>query len=111
MNKLRQTKTLNRLEGDNMVDLSCCGTECSSCGCYGSMCKGCNESKGKVFHCPEGQECAIYECCITKHKYNDCSECKEVPCHIWRKTRDPKYTDQEFEENVKQRVNNLLGQA
>ena len=28
--------------------LSCCGTECETCGCYGSLCRGCNVSLGKV---------------------------------------------------------------
>ena len=30
-----------------MNGLSCCGTDCSKCGCYGNLCKGCNECKGE----------------------------------------------------------------
>ena len=36
-----------------MADLSVCGTDCSTCYCYGEMCTGCNECGGKVFHVPD----------------------------------------------------------
>lgn len=36
-----------------------------------------------------------------------CDQCKEVPCAIWRATRDPKFTDEEFEANVEGRINAL----
>lgn len=37
--------------------ISCCGSDCSACYCYGKMCKGCNAECGKVkvFHAPEGK--------------------------------------------------------
>lgn len=34
--------------------ISCCGSDCSTCYCYGEMCKGCNAVCGKVFHAPDG---------------------------------------------------------
>lgn len=92
-----------------MGNLSCCGTDCQSCGCYGSMCKGCNESAGKVFHAPEGQACPIYECSVNQKKYQGCGECGNVPCEIWRKTKDPSYSDEEFEKNISERVDRLKG--
>ena len=88
-------------------ELSCCGTECKKCGCYGNMCKGCNESLGKVFHAPKGQACPIYECSINMKKYKGCGECSSIPCDIWRRTKDPSFSDEEFEQNIKERVNRL----
>lgn len=76
-------------------------------GCYGSLCNGCNESEGKVFHAPEGKACAIYECAVNEKHMKSCGECKEVPCHIWLKTRDPQFSDEQFKENVDMRVRAL----
>lgn len=87
--------------------LSCCGTECKKCKYYGTMCKGCNESLGKVFHAPEGQACPIYECSINQKKYNGCKDCSKIPCDIWKKTKDPSFSDDEFEQNIKERVDRL----
>lgn len=87
--------------------LSCCGTDCSACYCYGEMCKGCNEHKGKVFHAPEGNACPIYECARNKNCFYSCGECVKIPCEIWYKTRDPKFSDEEFQKNVEERVQRI----
>ncbi len=95
-----------------MNDISCCGTDCSACYCYGKMCQGCNEAQGKVFHAPEGQPCPIYECSVNTKNYPHCGNCDKVPCEIWEKTRDPKFTDEEFKKNVGERmanINNMKG--
>jgi len=42
-----------------------------------------------VFHSEKGKACAIYKYAINNHKYGDCSACGEVPCSIWRNTREP----------------------
>lgn len=86
-------------------DLSVCGTDCSSCGCLGSMCTGCNACAGKVFHSPEG--CAIYDCTVNRKGLKHCGECEAAPCEIWMKTRDPKFTDEEFDGNVRMRMEAL----
>lgn len=88
-------------------ELSCCGTDCEKCGFYGNPCKGCNASKGRVFHAPKGKVCPIYECSIETRKNDNCAGCKELPCAIWRSTRDPQFTDEEFEQNIADRVKNL----
>lgn len=90
-----------------MNNLSCCGTDCKSCGCYGSLCRGCNESEGRVFHVPEGKACPIYACVINQKGLKNCGHCKEVPCSVWRNTRDPQYTDEEFEKSIEERLNAL----
>ncbi len=89
------------------ANLSVCGTDCRTCYCYGEMCKGCSECEGKVFHVPEGQMCAIYECSKCSKGFGNCGECSEAPCEIWMKTRDPKFSDEEFDENVKMRIQAL----
>lgn len=85
-------------------DISVCGTDCSTCYCFGKMCRGCNACAGKVFHAPEGKACAIYECTVNKMGYKTCGECSQAPCEIWMKTRDPKYSDEEFDQNVRMRI-------
>ena len=86
-----------------MENISICGTDCPKCYCFGKMCSGC---KGKVFHAG-GAECAIYACCVTEHGFFDCLQCGRLPCEIWRKTRDPKFTDEEFEKNITGRIETL----
>lgn len=86
---------------------SCCGTQCGECAFYGTMCKGCDESAGKVFHAPEGQACPIYECSVNQKKQKSCSGCQNLPCDIWRNTKDPSMSDEEFENNIRQRVAHL----
>ena len=85
--------------------VSVCGTDCSACYCYGNMCSGCNACKGKVFHSMEG--CAIYKCVVEDRHLKNCGKCKELPCGIWTATRDPKFSDEEFEKNVASRVQAL----
>lgn len=86
--------------------ISVCGTDCRTCYCYGKMCSGCNSCEGKVFHMPEGTACNIYGCVCGKN-LKDCGDCEEMPCGIWRATRDPKFSDEEFEENIAERVRML----
>lgn len=85
--------------------ISVCGTDCSACYCYGKMCTGCNACEGKVFHSPEG--CSIYQCVIHNKNLEHCGKCQEAPCDIWRATRDPKYSDEEFEKNIAGRMQTL----
>lgn len=92
-----------------ILGLTCCGTECGDCGFYGKNCQGCNALDGKVFHAPKGRACPIYQCCVRQKKYAACGECEELPCKIWRETRDPQFSDAEFEESIAMRVRNLRG--
>ena len=52
--------------------ISCCGSDCGTCSCYGKICNGCNALCGKVFHAPEGKACPIYECCRNQHHFHSC---------------------------------------
>ena len=84
--------------------ISICGSDCPKCYCFESkMCNGCNEHKGVVFHCNK-KECSIYNCCVTKNGFKNCSECREIPCEIWKKTLNPKFSDEEFAKYIKERI-------
>ena len=103
--KKKQREILESVYPVNM--LSCCGTDCTKCEYYGNLCKGCNESRGMVFHAPSGQACPIYECSINQKGLKGCGNCSGVPCDIWRKTKDPSFSDEEFEKNIQERLNRL----
>lgn len=90
-----------------MENISCCGTNCEECECFGTLCKGCNQCKGMVFHAPEGKACPIYDCTVNNRKLSNCGQCKEVPCSVWKSTRDPKFTDEEFDANIESRLKTL----
>lgn len=92
-----------------ILGLSSCGMECEKCGCYGTICTGCNACGGRVFHAPKGRACPIYECCVQKKRFVNCGKCEQLPCSIWRATRDPQLTQEEFETSIKERVKNLEG--
>lgn len=94
-----------------ILGLTCCGTECAACGAYGSMCQGCNETNGKVFHAPEGEACAIYRCSVNKCKFTTCAACGKLPCDIWLATRDPAMTKEQFDASVRERVEKLKAAA
>lgn len=87
--------------------ISCCGSDCSACYCYGTMCKGCNALCGKVFHASEGKECPIYHCCRIENGYQSCGECNMLPCDLILGTRDPKMSEEDFMKNVDERVRRL----
>ncbi len=89
-----------------ILGLSCCGTDCAACSCYGSLCRGCNALEGKVFHAG-GKRCPIYACAVGKKKLVSCGACEELPCPIWRSTRDPSLSDEAFEQSIRDRVSNL----
>ena len=86
-----------------MKNFSRCGTDCAACQFYGGLCKGCNESGGKPFFC-EGALCPIYACAVKKQ---GCAGCGELPCQVWRDTRDPAMNDAEFEQSIRTRMANL----
>ena len=90
-----------------ILGITCCGTECYTCSCYGSICGGCNELSGKVFHAPKGKACPIYRCAVYKKYRTSCAGCEDLPCEIWRTTKDPELDEAEFEADIRQRMENL----
>ena len=90
-----------------ILNISCCGTECAACDFYQKECAGCNECQGRVFHAPQGKVCPIYACSVQKHRYATCAGCEQLPCAIWKATRDPQLSEKEFEESICKRVKKL----
>ena len=89
-------------------NISVCGADCAACKFYSDkVCKGCNECEGRVFHCPQGKECAIYHCCVNENFYESCIECPDIPCAVWKKTRDPNMSDSEFKASISERISRL----
>ena len=93
--------------GDYGDMISCCGSDCSTCYCFGDMCKGCNAVCGKVFHAPEGKECPIYSCCKIQNRFQSCGACDKLPCELILKTRDPRMSEEAFLKNVDERDKRL----
>ncbi len=87
-------------------DVSVCGTDCAACRCRGTLCKGCSACGGKVFHAGGGV-CPIYSCVKERRGLSDCGRCGQLPCGIWRSTRDPAFTDAEFERSIAERIKTL----
>ena len=87
----------------NDKNISVCGSDCAKCYCFGEMCPGCNACLGRVFHAG-GEECAIYACCVNKHRYATCASCDRMPCEVWQSVRDPSMTDEQFQQSVNDRV-------
>lgn len=105
LTKKKQKEILEEATKDDMI--SCCGSDCSTCYCYGKMCQGCNACCGIVFHAPKGKECPIYTCCRIRNGYYSCGECEKLPCDLILNTRDPKMSDEEFQKSVDERVSRL----
>ena len=89
-----------------ILGLSVCGTDCSACSLHGNPCTGCNEACGRVFHAG-GDPCAVYACCVGRHRFVTCGACDRVPCHIWQAARDPSMTDEQFRKSIGDRVTAL----
>lgn len=94
-----------------ILGLSSCGADCEACPLYGKACQGCNALRGRVFHAGEGKPCPLYACCVNRHRFATCGECRELPCGLWRDTRDPNLSDEVFEASIQTRVCNLRGVA
>ena len=66
------------MEQENMKSetgsLSVCGSDCSTCYCFGNLCAGCHTCSGKVFHVPEGKACAIYDCTVNNKGLKHCGQ-------------------------------------
>ncbi|MBM6920519.1 MmcQ/YjbR family DNA-binding protein [Phocea massiliensis] len=90
-----------------ILNISCCGAECTSCALYETACEGCNACQGKVFHMEAGKSCPIYVCAIIKHRYRSCGDCESFPCDLVYATRDPALSDAEFAASVDERVRRL----
>lgn len=90
-----------------ILGLSSCGADCAACACYGGLCAGCTQCQGRVFHAPAGRACPLYACAVQRKRRVSCAGCPELPCALWRQTRDPQLSDAEFEASLAKRVQAL----
>ncbi|MCK5050440.1 MAG: DUF3795 domain-containing protein [Candidatus Cloacimonetes bacterium] len=92
-----------------MKYLSKCGVCCSTdCKAYKIECDGCNELEGKVAWAKFYGKilCPIYEC-AEQMEFASCKECGKAPCEIWISTRNPDFTDKEFQTDINSRLKNF----
>ena len=99
----------SRKKQREILGLSPCGADCAACGFYRAQCPGCNECCGQVFHQTEGEACPLYRCPVQKHRQASCAFCPSLPCDLWRATRDPRMTEEEFEQSIGERIARLRG--
>ena len=103
----KQKEMFDKMNQNELI--SCCGSDCSACYCYGKMCKGCNALSGKVFHAPEGKACPIHDCCRNQNGFDSCGECEKLPCDLILGTRDPSLSEEEYMKTVNDRIKRLKG--
>ena len=87
-----------------------CGIYCGDCHFLGDKCSGCTDVQGKPFYLEQfGMEvCQMYDCSVNRKGQEHCGYCDELPCETFLSTRDPAFTDEEFEAQLKQRQADLL---
>ena len=90
--------------------LTACGCNCSECEYFkNAECSGCSKIQGKVWWANHvnADICPIYDCVKNKKKFGNCGVCSEIPCTLWRDLQDPRHTDAQHEDNIRNRVGNL----
>jgi len=99
-----------RQEQNRNLEISTCGLVCSECEYYNTTCSGCRAIKGSTFWAKEmmpTKVCPLYDCAVKKRGYNDCGDCKELPCQLFLSMKDPKSTDEEHQRSIGERVARL----
>ncbi len=84
--------------------IAACGADCSACDSL-PQCGGCSKAEGKVFY-RGGAVCPIYDCASKKNR-QDCSECSIKDCSTYMGQKDPRMTDEQFENWVDVKIANL----
>ena len=90
--------------------LSACGLICSDCEFFKNQCQGCHAVKGQTFwaleHMP-AKVCPLFDCSVNTRNFNDCGDCTEVPCQMFREMKDPNSSDEEHRQGLIDRVARL----
>ena len=89
--------------------LSICGILCSECQFFGKSCSGCQAVSGKPFWVEfmKVDACRLYDCCVKQKRLENCGQCAELPCSIYREQKDPNISEKEHLESIKTRVSRL----
>ena len=87
-----------------------CGLYCGDCESLGNRCRGCGEVWGKPFWTERyGVDvCPLYGCCVNQKSLEHCGLCSDFPCATFTSMRDPALSDEEAEEALQKRQNDLM---
>ena len=87
-----------------------CGIYCGTCKFFGGQCQGCGYLEGSPFWTVQMkvEVCPLYDCCINKKQLEHCGLCDEFPCETFTGLRDPSLSEEEAEEALRTRQNDLL---
>ena len=88
-----------------------CGLYCGECEYIEKQCHGCANVQGKPFWTAQfGVEvCPLYDCCVAQKRLEHCGLCHDFPCETFNSLRDPSLSDEEAEQALNMRRNNLMG--
>lgn len=92
------------------AEISVCGCNCPACDYFRKTeCQGCNAIEGKVWWASyvSAKVCPIYTCVRDEKGLDHCGMCSQMPCDLWRKLKDPSFTDEQHEAGINERVENL----
>ena len=86
-----------------------CGLYCGACEYLGERCKGCGNQEGKPFWIAHMniEICPLYDCCINRKQLEHCGLCDELPCEAFTNLRDPALSQEEAEQSLVTRQNDL----
>lgn len=89
--------------------VSVCGLDCAECDAYPATCPGCRASEGEPPWLMEVEMvvCPMYQCPVMDKNLEDCGECSELPCELYREFRDPAVPPERHEAGIAQRVARL----
>jgi hypothetical protein len=86
------------------VKINCCGRNCEKCDIFGVDCQGCYNYRDKEPTDFEDNMCPIYECAMRKYTIRMCSQCPELPCHLFDVCVNKKMSKREIETDKIERV-------
>ncbi len=95
--------------GIEIMEISCCGTFCEKCPQYQQPCPGCIKLQGKPSWITEvGLNCCpFYACCVVDKKLLNCGQCSSAPCQLFYDTKDPSLSNEEFQNDLADRIAKL----
>ncbi len=90
--------------------ISACGLICDECRFFQKECKGCFVIKGQTFWAKEmmpDKTCPLFNCSVNQKGFNDCGDCSDLPCEMFREFKDPDSTEDEHIEGLQKRIDIL----
>lgn len=90
-----------------------CGVYCGGCHLLGEQCPGCGDVDGRPFWIAAVgvTVCPLHGCCYEQKQLEHCGLCRELPCELFLRLRDPEMSDEEFEESLRARQSALRRRA